>query len=156
MRPTCVAAVRALDDGERDVMSVLLTCDVPLVAAAVVVDDGETLTVLSVSVECLVRCSMRSARFGGEQLLTDSIVVVVVEVVMELAYMFEAIRDRLFLLAIAGVCAIVESVPLDFLWLKIGFHKCYTYKASRRYAISYEFEQPNHFRKSCHKADTDA
>ena len=59
MRPTCVAAVRALDDGERDAMSVLLTCDVPLVAAAVVVDGGETSMVLSVSVECSVRYSMR-------------------------------------------------------------------------------------------------
>ena len=116
VRPICAAAVRALDDGERDVMSVLEeTCDV-LVAAAVVVvvDGGETSMVLSVSGERSVRCSMRSARFGDEQLLTDSIVgsmVVVVEVVMELAYKFEAIRDRLFRSAIAGVCAIVESVP---------------------------------------------
>lgn len=116
VRPICVAAaVRALDDGERDVMSALEeTCDVLVVAAAaVVVDGGETLMVLSVSEECSVRCSMSSARFGDEQRLIDSIVgsMVVVEVVMELAYMFEVIRDRLFRSAIVGVCAIVESVP---------------------------------------------
>lgn len=115
VRPICAAAVRALDDGERDVMSVLEeTCDVLVAAAVVVVDGGETSMVLSVSEERSVRCSMRSARFGDEQLLTDSIVgsmVVVVEVVMELAYKFEAIRDRLFRSATAGVCAIVESVP---------------------------------------------